>query len=612
MKHVKHLPLIISSMLLLAACSSNNPQASLSVATSSKDSTSQATSKSSSATTTEVTTSKAEDTYEGGASTSVEVDTSNFVISSEDGSYAESDGVFTISEYGSYDFSGTLVGQIFVNVPETEDDSGTVELNFNGVDISYEGNSPIYIKSADEVKIKAKKNTKNSVTDLRALESVEDETQGGGAIYAKSDLKFVGTGELVVTGTYNNGVHTTKDLKVKNQTLTVTAPNNALKGNDSVTIESGVVTAISTAGDAIKTSNTDLSSSGKQRGTVTLSGGTINLYAAYDGVDAAYDAIVTSSIDDDGLTVTPNVTIKTSTYSSYTAKASANAVAYNGYDVAIAPGPGGGGGGFPGGGGGGGGWHDDQQGNPDKSDESAKGIKADNIVQVDAGVINIESYDDGLHANYATVFDSGTKGVGDVLINGGDITVTAYDDAFHADRYLKIAGGTIKVISAYEGLEGNQIYISGGELEIYGTDDAINAGNSDSMAGLTSYLEVTGGYVFAAVPSNGDTDCIDSNGNIAFKGGTVIACGPASGMASALDCEYTVTATGGTLVLFGGYEKAPSGSSLTSSSKSGTYGSGKSYTVTFTNGSVQTKNLPSYSYRNCYAWSELGSLTSIN
>lgn len=639
-------------------------------------------------------------------------DNGSFSISTADGAFSKSGSIYTISSYGTYSLSGTLVGQIYVDVAETEEGESTVELDLNGVDISFGDNSPIYILSADEVKIKAEKKTTNKITDLRELESVEDEAQGNGAIYAKADLKLVGKGSLEVTGTYNNGIHTTKDLKIKNQTLKVTAPNNAIKGNDSLTIESGDITAISTGGDALKSSNTDISSSGKQRGNINITGGDIKLYSACDGIDAAYDAVISEGLDEDNNVTIPNVTILTNKFSDYTgdivssseekfylctttsnsssyrysvyfyndtldngvwedatyltsrtggrgstyyyyelnrpasynsfqiykfsstsensltnyiAKSSGNTVNTN-YDMVTfsgttslsiskwgnygssSGGPGGGGFG-PGGGGGPGG---QGQSNTNKADSSAKGIKAANTVQISGGSINIKAYDDGIHANYGETLENGSKGAGDVLISGGNTQIYATDDGIRADRYLRIFGGDIKVSYSYEGLEGNQIYISGGSSDIFGTDDAVNAGNSSNTAGLSAQINISGGYLFCAVPSSGDTDGLDSNGSITQTGGVVITCGPSSGMASALDADGTVSIKGGTMVVFGGYESAPSTSGVTSSNLSGTYGNGNTYTLNYNSSAIQTKAFPSYSYRNAYSWSEYGALKSVN
>ena len=51
-------------------------------------------------------------------------------------------------------------------------------------------------------------------------------------------IHYAGTGTLIVETAFDNGVKSKDDLSVKNVTLKVTAPGNALKGNDSVKIES--------------------------------------------------------------------------------------------------------------------------------------------------------------------------------------------------------------------------------------------------------------------------------------------------------------------------------------------------------------------------------------
>ena len=150
--------------------------------------------------------------------------------------------------------------------------------------MSNSSDAPIKALSADKVTLTAADGSYNEISDLRPLrseeESEEEDKAAGGAIYAKCDLTLAGTGSLVVTASYNNGVHTTKDLKVKDLALKVTAPNNALKGKDSVSVASGSLLLISTGGDGIKTEDSDVSSKGNQRGTVTISGGTIDIYAA--------------------------------------------------------------------------------------------------------------------------------------------------------------------------------------------------------------------------------------------------------------------------------------------------------------------------------------------
>ena len=119
---------------------------------------------------------------------------------------------------------------------------------------------------------------------------------------------MVGKGALSVTGNYNNGIQSKDDISIKNVTIKVNAINNAIKGNDEVAIESGEIIAISRKGDGIKTSNSSLSTKGKQKGNVIISGGNIGIYAACDGIDAAYGVDVSG----DG-----NLNIYTDTYSDY-------------------------------------------------------------------------------------------------------------------------------------------------------------------------------------------------------------------------------------------------------------------------------------------------------
>ena len=161
-------------------------------------------------------------------------------------------------------------------------------------------------------KIKSEENTYNCIVDARAEADDNPDNSssenGNAAIYATCDLKLVGKGALSVTGNYNNGIQSKDDISIKNVTIKVNAVNNAIKGNDEAAIESGEIIAISRKGDGIKTSNSSLSTKGKQKGNVIISGGNIDIYAACDGIYAAYGADVSG----DG-----NLNIYTDTYSDY-------------------------------------------------------------------------------------------------------------------------------------------------------------------------------------------------------------------------------------------------------------------------------------------------------
>lgn len=236
--------------------------------------------------------------------------TGEFSITSTDGStITQNDSVYTITQAGEYTVTGLLSeGQIVVDA----DDNAEITIVLNGTSITCSNGSPIYIKNADNVKIKSEENTYNCIVDARteAYDNSDNSSSenGNAAIYAACDLKLVGKGALSVTGNYNNGIQSKDDISIKNVTIKINAVNNAIKGNDEVAIESGEIIAISRKGDGIKTSNSSLSTKGKQKENVIISGGNIDIYAACDGIDAAYGVDVSG----DG-----NLNIYTDTYSDY-------------------------------------------------------------------------------------------------------------------------------------------------------------------------------------------------------------------------------------------------------------------------------------------------------
>ena len=445
----------------------------------------------------------------------VEETSDEFQISTKKGgTYSLEDNIYTLLTAGTYTLSGKLEGQILVNAGDEDE----VDIDLNGVSISYGLDSPIKVVNADKVEISAKADTGNIVKDTRSHKTV-DSDQGEGAINAKCDLKLKGTGTLVVEGNYNNGVHTTKDLTIQKQTLKVTGYNNALKGKDSITIVSGTIQAYAQTGNGLKTENSDLKvkedSSTVQRGIITVSGGSIYVDSLHDGVDASYDVIV-EEIDSENAPT--SLTVVTGKKSSF----------YSSSFVA----------------------------------DSEKGLKAQNNIEVNGGKVIISASDDAIHANYGDELDNGSLGAGNITINGGEIKIASGDDGFHADNTLTVNDGTVYVTGSTEGLEGNYIIINGGETYVYGSDDGVNI-SSKNKALSDRYFLMNGGYLDVAV-SNGDTDGIDSNGSFTLAGGIIItrgSPGTGEGMSTGLDVDKTVTMTGGTLIAFNGLESAPTVSS---------------------------------------------------
>lgn len=232
----------------------------------------------------------------------------DFTITTDvEGGYSVEGKVYTISAAGEYTLQGKLEdGQILVNAPDQK-----VTLRLEGVTMTSSLNSLIYVEDADKVNIKAIDGTYNELQDLRALKEGDlDEDEGNACIYSKEDLDFGGSGSLQVTSTFNNGIHTKKDLSIKKLTMKVDAINNALKGNNSITIESGNIIAISRGGNGLKTTKSDVSSKGNQKGNITITGGSVDVYASCDAIDAAYDFVMTNENE-------PSIRLFTDKYSEY-------------------------------------------------------------------------------------------------------------------------------------------------------------------------------------------------------------------------------------------------------------------------------------------------------
>ena len=482
-----------------------------------------------------------------------------------------------IGEKTVYSISGTFRGNIVIDVGY----SYKFELELHGLSLVCNSTNPITVISGDEVAIKAKKDTKNYIYDMRSAIDTTDETLYSGAIHSDVDLEIGGKGELTVVSENNNGIHSKDDLQVKNLTLFVACIDNALKGNDGVEIEGGNTTLIASAGDCIKTSNSDISEKGNQRGSISILGGTHTLYAACDGIDAAYNVTV-----DDSATV---LNIYTDKYSNYSKEVTANSsdvnyirftsnkyyysVKYYNSDTDYT-------------------WvnaeyHSKVSGGrsnyyyysypkmPDYAKqqffiyekESQRGQEEECLVSSDYLTPNsgsdtfalTQSYN-GLSyqwTNYTTkVQESGwgggpggfgggpggfggmgdgntdkgdhsTKGIkaaNEIIINNGTINIKSYDDAIHANNDTALENGASPL--------GN-VTVNGGNITAYSNDDGLHAdGTLNIKAGTVSVtnayeglegtqVSISGGYVSVNSKDDGINATTTTGTAIAISGGTV-------------------------------------------------------------------------------------------
>ncbi|MBQ1496214.1 MAG: carbohydrate-binding domain-containing protein [Bacilli bacterium] len=135
--------------------------------------------------------------------------------------------------------------------------------------------------------------------------------------------------------------------------------------------------------------------------------------------------------------------------------------------------------------------------------------------------------------------DTSIKSKKNITVENGTYNLTTKGDGIHADGMLVINNGTYE-IDAEEGLEATYIKINDGTININASDDGINASHkSDDYEIL---LEINGGTITVSV-AEGDTDCIDSNGNIIVNGGTINLKGN-----STWDYDGEATYNGGTII----------------------------------------------------------------
>lgn len=166
---------------------------------------------------------------------------------------------------------------------------------------------------------------------------------------------------------------------------------------------------------------------------------------------------------------------------------------------------------------------------------SDEGIVGTDSVSMSGGVVSIDAVDDGIKAVNETELGSGV-----LTISGGDLTVSSGDDAIKSEQKVWITGGKVTVETSVEGIEAPEIVLDGGDISIYATDDGINASASDLITDELS-LTINGGNVTVEV-AEGDTDCLDSNGDLTITGGEVTLIGQ-----NTVDYDGTGTFSGGIL-----------------------------------------------------------------
>lgn len=409
-------------------------------------------------------------------------------------------------------------------------------LSLAGLSLTNPSGAAINIANGKRIKISAKKNTENTLTDGTGGSQT-------GCIYSKGQIHLQGNGTLNVVGKTKHAIKSGDYIAIKNLTLNITgAVADGISCNEYFLMESGSVSISGVGDDGIQCDLDGTTSTGEtadhedeDSGNIYIEGGTLKVAAtatASKGIKATGVLNINENSEATTVTITNSGGADTSDETDISSSAclkSDKAIVIAGGTLTLT-----------------------------NTGQGGRAINSDGTLTISGGTINAQAQG----SNYGSSGGGGGPGGGGRPGGGGgwpggggSSSPHKYAKGVKADGNITISGGTLNIYSKnHEGMESKgTITVSGGEVYAEAGDDAINA---------ASHLTISGGRVCGYSTGN---DGLDSNGNMYIKGGLVYGIckgSPEVALDANTEGGYKLYLTGGTLIAIGGIEN---GSSLTQS-----------------------------------------------
>ena len=383
-------------------------------------------------------------------------------VENNNGCVEVADKSATITCPGAYYVTGEASDfQVVVNTPAADKEGNTGIYLYNAKIKS--SNSPILVKNADKAVIHLVKGTTNVLEDgngNHAFTNVGGKQDTSKAvIYSKDDMNIKGAGKLTVTAKFMNGIQSTNDLKIKNGDITVTAPENGIKGKGSLHISGGTLNITAQKGDGLESNECVENNDGSfkdtvaTKGIVKITGGNITIKAGDDGIDAANYILLNDSTEEAKIKVTA----------------------------------------------------------------TGKGLAAEKFIYVDGSTLEVNSDDDALHTHWRVYMNGGNVTVSSkddgihadsaLYLKGSTINVVTANEGLEAYRIFA-EGGITSVFATNDGWNA-----AGGPKE--------NAGGYSMFSESSGHAVISGGYHYIASKGN-MIDVLDANGSAKMSGGVLI------------------------------------------------------------------------------------------